>query len=84
MLSDDWWILIRSKTQITFTCSKSAKETLEKGVKYVQVNNPFSSVSIVDFEQVYVSWEGCLVNCVNFLYFPDTLWGPCDFLKEQR
>ena len=49
-----------------------------------KVNNPFSSVSIVDFEQVYVSWEGRLVNCVNFLYFPDTLWGPCDFLKEQR
>ena len=23
-------------TQITFTCSKSATETLEKGVKYVQ------------------------------------------------
>ena len=33
--------------QLTFTCSKSTLETLEN----------FSSVSIVDFEQVNVSWE---------------------------
>ena len=25
--------------QLTFTCSKSTTETLEKGVKYVKVNN---------------------------------------------
>ena len=25
--------------QLTFTCSKSTKETLEKGVKYVQTHN---------------------------------------------
>ena len=32
-------------------------ETLEKGLKIFKVNNftPFSSISIVDFEQVYVS-----------------------------
>ena len=66
-------------TKLTFTCSKSTRETLGKGVKYVQLNNkntrtmpmmsfccfhcyvwtyftPCSNVSIVDFEQVNISW----------------------------
>ena len=56
--------------QSTFICSKPATETLEKGVKYVESQwrhsnisvfiiyfIPFSCVSIVDFEQVNVSWE---------------------------
>ena len=52
------------KTQLILTCSKLTIETMEKGVKYVQSLNkntreyftPFSSVFIVDFEQVNVSW----------------------------
>ena len=38
--------------QLTFTCSRSTIETLEKGVKYEDQGEfkPFSSVSIVDFE----------------------------------
>ena len=36
-------------TQLTFTCSKSTIETLEKAVK---------GVSIVDFEQVNNNWKG--------------------------
>ena len=47
-------------TQLTFTCSKSTIETLEKGVEYVQKGNNentrttsmtlFSTVSIVYFD----------------------------------
>ena len=49
-------------TQLTFTCSKSTIETLEKGAKYVNCQlwtyiAPSSSVSIVDFKEVNVSWE---------------------------
>ena len=36
------------------SCSKSTIETLEKDVKYVQSS---SSVSIVGFEQVNLSWK---------------------------
>ena len=54
------------KTQQTFTCSNSAVETLERGVKYVMTLFwclycwlwtyfiPFSSVSTVEFENVNV------------------------------
>ena len=41
-LSTDFWTKAfrsrqkREETQLTFTCSKSTIETLEKGVKYVQ------------------------------------------------
>ena len=42
-------------TQLTFTCSKSSIETLEKDVKLVWTHfTPFSRVSIVVFEQVNV------------------------------
>ena len=50
--------------QLTFTCSKSTLETLEN----------FSTVSIVDFEQVNVSWEIILFKhphsliCDNGMY----------------
>ena len=45
-------------SQLTFTCSKSTIETLEKSVKYVQsFNKVFLGVSIVDFEQINVSWD---------------------------
>ena len=30
------WVSIERTTQLTFTCSKSTVETLEKGVEYVQ------------------------------------------------
>ena len=33
MRNEIWW---QSLTQLTFTCWKSIKETLEEGVKYVQ------------------------------------------------
>ena len=38
--------------KLKFTCSKSTKETLEKGVNYEDQGEfkPFSSVSIADFE----------------------------------
>ena len=39
-------------TQLSLTCSKSTIETQEKGVKHV---SQFSSVSIVDFEQLNVN-----------------------------
>ena len=51
-------LIIARITQLTFTCSKSTIETIEKGVKYVQTYfTPFSTVCIVDFEQVNVSRE---------------------------
>ena len=50
-------------TQGTFTCVKSTIETLEKDVNDIvlvclllTLNTPFSSVSIVHFEQVNVYW----------------------------
>ena len=33
------WEHLCQYSQLTFTCSKSTIETLEKGVKYVNVNN---------------------------------------------
>ena len=39
-------------TQLTFTCSKSVVETLEKGVKYVQSQSRRSGVFIVNFEHI--------------------------------
>ena len=61
----------RKVTQLIFTYSKSTIEKLEKGVKYVQslqykntraalltsLLSLFSSVCIVDFKQVNVSYE---------------------------
>ena len=49
-------------TQLTFTCSKTIIERLEKGVKFVQSElltylTPCSSISIIYFEQVNVCWE---------------------------
>ena len=58
------------KTKQTFACSKPKKQTLKRGLKYVNVNNmyfycwlltyftAFSSVSVVEFEQVFVYWKG--------------------------
>ena len=46
-------LLQKGKSQLIFTFSKSPIETLEKGVTYF---TSFSSVSIIDFEQVTVSW----------------------------
>ena len=56
-------------TQLTFTCSKSTIETLETGVNYVDhvllvfllltlniFRTPFSSIPILHFEQINVSW----------------------------
>ena len=58
-----WRELNWAITQLTFTCSKSTIETIEKGVKHVQSYQltlyftSFSSVSIADFEQTNISWE---------------------------
>ena len=52
----------QTSIQLAFACSKSAIETLEKDVKYIQSYwtylTPFSSVSIANFEQVNVSLDG--------------------------
>ena len=72
------YYLLIATSQLTFTCSKSTIETLEKCVKYVQSQQnkkteqrhwrrsgvsvtfelftPSYGVSIIDFEQVNVSW----------------------------
>ena len=54
------WLL--TSTQLTFTCWKSAIETLKINVRYVKLAikipercQPFSSVSIVGFEQTFSS-----------------------------
>ena len=61
----------RKIIQLTFTCSKSIMETPEEcgnpaNIYMFNVNDRntekdvrFSTVSIVDFEQVNVSWEIC-------------------------
>ena len=50
-------------SHLTSTCSKSTTETLEK------VFSPFSSVSIVDFEQANVSGVSLLQSQKHFLNF---------------
>ena len=44
--------------RLIFTCSKSAIETLEKGVKQVQSQQLkyHNSISIFEFEQTNISW----------------------------
>ena len=64
-----------AKSLLTFTCSKLTVETIEKVWIMFKVNNknirtisyftPFSSVSIVDFEQVNARWE--VTEWDNFL-----------------
>ena len=44
-------------THLTFTCSKSTMETLEKTLNVQSWQLSFSSASIVDFEHVNVSCE---------------------------
>ena len=43
-------------SRLIFTCSKSAIETLEKGVKQVQSQQLKHSISIFEFEQTNISW----------------------------
>ena len=61
-----WRIMVeshRQRSHLTFTCSDSAVETLEKGrqiclkLTIKTYFTSFSSASIVDFEQVLVSWD---------------------------
>ena len=64
--------IIHEITHLIFTCSNSIIETLEKGVKWNVIDvvlifslltlNTFSSVSVVDFEQVNISWDSISVN----------------------
>ena len=93
------------QSQLTFTCSKSTIETLEKGVKYVQINHkdikttsmtsfwclycwlltyftPFSSVSIVDFEQVNVSWNTLKISLTFFRLICPFIWKLCFILQQ--
>ena len=84
----DVWITLSFwlfSSQLTFTCSKSTIETLEKGVKhwrrsavfivnFEHISHLCLVFSIVDFEQLNVSWEavtcGVLVkNLLNFAKF---------------
>ena len=55
------WVNLATTTQLTFTCSKLTIETLEKVVK--KYFTPFSSIFIVDFEQVDVSLENIRKQC---------------------
>ena len=54
-------MIFLASSQLTFTCSKSTIETLEKGVKYVfivnfeHISHLFLVLPFVDFEQVNVS-----------------------------
>ena len=41
-------------TQLTFTCSKSTVETLEKGVKYVQINTKNTRTTSFDIVLVFL------------------------------
>ena len=70
--------MIKDTTQLTITCSKLTIETLEQGVKYVQVENKntrtCSSVSIVNIEQVNAGWEERPVN--HFLFLVFVLYSP--------
>ena len=49
---------LRSTTQLTFTCSRSTIETLEKGVKYVQ-----NELTIKTPEQCHWGRSGVFVSC---------------------
>ena len=56
-------------SQLIFTCSESTRETLEKVWNIFKGNNKstFFRVSVVDFEQVNVSWVNILMNTVKIL-----------------
>ena len=49
-------------TQSAFTCSKLTIETLEQGMKYIQVNNKDTAIDVV------------LVSCLLFLNLFQTLF----------
>ena len=75
--------MIKDTTQLTITCSKLRIETLEQGVKYVQVKikntRTYSSVSIVNIEQVNAGWEERHVN--HFLVF--VFWLRAAYLSKR-
>ena len=52
-------VFIKILTQLKFTCSKSTIETLKKVLLLLPLNifHTFSKVSLVDSEQVNISWE---------------------------
>ena len=55
--------------QLTFTCSKSTVETPERRQWRQWIYfTPFSSVSIVEFEQVNVSWVDCYPEQFYFIW----------------
>ena len=50
MLHYVWRIMKIENTQLAFTCSKSTIEALEKGVKYIQINNKHTrTMSLTSF-----------------------------------
>ena len=49
--------------QSTFTCSKSAIKTLEKGVKYIQVTNKNTRTTSLTSLEI-VSWESNITAIV--------------------
>ena len=62
-LLNEWWleiyVITRALTfQVTFPCSKSAIETLEKGVNMFKVNNKNSkTTSLTPFWCFFVNFE---------------------------
>ena len=57
--------------QLTFTCSKVATETLEKGVKYVQINSKNTRTTSYIFASNYVKYICGLTHfCPMFLFDP--------------
>ena len=62
----DPYINIANATQLVFTCSKSTVETLEKGLKYVQIRQCRRfGVFIVNFEHISLLFLVLLLLTMN-------------------
>ena len=58
---------LKQVTQQAVTCPNLTIETLKQEAKYVQSQpeRRYSTVSIVNFEQINVGWESCSINCIG-------------------
>ena len=59
-------------TQLTLICSKSTIETLEKGAKYVQVNNKNTRTTSMSSMKFNAMFEKCSLNIFNSSFLFDT------------
>ena len=59
-------------TQLTLICSKSTIETLEKGAKYVQVNNKNTRTTSMSSMKFNTMFEKCSLNIFNSSFLFDT------------